>query len=277
MLEVLALGFMQRALVAGTLTAVIAGYYGVFVVQRGMSFIGSGLAHAAFGGVALALLLGSEPLWVAVPFTVVVALLITWVRDRTTLSLDAAIGIFFATAMALGIMFISRIPTYTTDAFTYLFGSILSVTRTDLWAVLAVGVIVAAALPLWGRWAYATIDREAALADRLPVQLDDYLLSVLIAVTIVVAAKVVGIVLISAFLVIPAATARLVSRRFFQMTVISVLLGAGTAVAGLFASYYLDAPSGATIILTQTAAFLACLLGRTIARQLISALRADHS
>ena len=277
MLEVLALGFMQRALVAGTLTAVIAGYYGVFVVQRGMSFIGSGLAHAAFGGVALALLLGSEPLWVAVPFTVVVALLITWVRDRTTLSLDAAIGIFFATAMALGIMFISRIPTYTTDAFTYLFGSILSVTRTDLWAVLAVGVIVAAALPLWGRWAYATIDREAALADRLPVQLDDYLLSVLIAVTIVVAAKVVGIVLISAFLVIPAATARLVSRRFFQMTVISVLLGAGTAVAGLFASYYLDAPSGATIILTQTAAFLACLLGRTIARQLTSALRADHT
>ena len=277
MLEVLALGFMQRALVAGTLTAVIAGYYGVFVVQRGMSFIGSGLAHAAFGGVALALLLGSEPLWVAVPFTVVVALLITWVRDRTTLSLDAAIGIFFATAMALGIMFISRIPTYTTDAFTYLFGSILSVTRTDLWAVLAVGVLVAATLPLWGRWAYATIDREAALADRLPVQLDDYLLSVLIAVTIVVAAKVVGIVLISAFLVIPAATARLVSRRFFQMTVISVLLGAGTAVAGLFASYYLDAPSGATIILTQTAAFLACLLGRTIARQLTSALRADHT
>ena len=157
MLEALSLGFMQRALAAGTLTALIAGYYGVFVVQRGMSFIGSGLAHAAFGGVALALLLGGEPLWIAVPFTVIVALLITWVRDRTTLSLDTVIGVFFATAMALGIVFISRIPTYTTDAFTYLFGSVLSVTWTDLWAVLAVGVIAAATLPLWGRWAYATM------------------------------------------------------------------------------------------------------------------------
>jgi len=268
MFEAMSLGFMQRALAAGALTALIAGYYGVFVVQRGMSFIGSGLAHAAFGGVALALLLGSEPLWIAVPFTVIVALLITWVRDRTTLSLDAIIGVFFATAMALGIVFISRIPTYTTDAFTYLFGSVLSVTWTDLWAVLAVGVIAAATLPLWGRWAYATIDREAALADRLPVRLDDYILSVLIAVTIVVAAKVVGIVLVSAFLVIPAASARLVSRRFLQMTIVSLILGAGTAVVGLFASYYLDAPSGATIILTQTTAFVVCLIGSAFAARL---------
>ncbi len=265
MLELVTLGFMQRALAAGVVTAAVAGYYGVFVVQRGMSFIGSGLAHAAFGGVALALLLGGEPLWIAVPFTVVAALLITWVRDRTELSLDAAIGILFATAMALGIIFISRIPTYTTDAFTYLFGSILSVTWTDLWAVLAVGVIAAATLPLWGRWAYATIDREAARADRLPVRLDDYLLSVLIAVTIVVAAKVVGIVLISAFLVIPAASARLLSRRFLAMTIISVILGAGTAAVGLFASYFMDAPSGATIILAQTSAFIICLAGASLA------------
>jgi len=277
MFEAMSLGFMQRALAAGVITAVIAGYYGVFVVQRGMSFIGSGLAHAAFGGVALALLLGGEPLWIAVPFTVIVALLITWVRDRTTLSLDTVIGVFFATAMALGIVFISRIPTYTTDAFTYLFGSVLSVTWTDLWAVLAVGVIAAATLPLWGRWAYATIDREAALADRLPVRLDDYMLSVLIAVTIVVAAKVVGIVLVSAFLVIPAASARLVSRRFLQMTIVSLLLGAGTAVVGLFASYYLDAPSGATIILTQTAAFLVCLLGSAFAGRLAGKRSPDSS
>ena len=275
MLEALSLGFMQRALAAGTLTALIAGYYGVFVVQRGMSFIGSGLAHAAFGGVALALLLGGEPLWIAVPFTVIVALLITWVRDRTTLSLDTVIGVFFATAMALGIVFISRIPTYTTDAFTYLFGSVLSVTWTDLWAVLAVGVIAAATLPLWGRWAYATIDREAALADRLPVRLDDYILSVLIAVTIVVAAKVVGIVLVSAFLVIPAASARLVSQRFLQMTIISLLLGAATAVVGLFVSYYMDAPSGATIILTQTAAFIVCLIGSALAARLAGRSRSN--
>jgi zinc transport system permease protein len=258
MTEMLALEFMQRALLAGVLTALVAGYLGVFVVQRGMSFIGSGLAHAAFGGVALGLLLGREPLWVAVPFTVAVALLITWVRDRTSLSADTVIGIFFATSMALGILFISRLPTYAADAFTYLFGSILSVSWVDTAAVGALALVMLALLPLWGRWAYATVDREAARADRVPVRLDDYILSVLVAVTVVVAAKVVGIVLISAFLVIPPAAARLLSRRFLQMTVLSVALGALTAAAGLFASYALDAPSGATIILVQALVFLAC-------------------
>lgn len=258
MTEVLALEFMQRALLAGVLTALVAGYLGVFIVQRGMSFIGSGLAHAAFGGVALGLLLHQEPLWVAVPFTVVVALLITWVRDRTSLSADTVIGIFFAASMALGILFISRLPTYAADAFTYLFGSILSVRWVDTAAVGVLALVMLALLPLWGRWAYATVDREAARADRVPVRLDDYILSVLVAVTVVVAAKVVGIVLISAFLVIPAAAARLLSRRFAQMTVLSAALGVLTAAVGLYVSYALDAPSGATIILVQALAFAAC-------------------
>lgn len=267
--EALTHAFMQRALVAGVLTAMTAAYYGVFIVQRGMSFLGSGLAHAAFGGVALALLLGHEPLWVAIPFTVVTALLITWVCDRTSLAADTVIGVFFATAMALGIIFLSRVPTYSTDAFTYLFGSVLSVGRIDLWATVAMAAVAVASLALWGRWTYATIDKEAARADRLPVQFDNYLLSVLTAVTIVVAAKVVGVVLLSAFLVVPAAAARLVSRRFLQMTVVSVVVGGLTAVTGLLASYKLDTPSGATIILTQTAVFLACLA--------VSAIQARHA
>ncbi|MCX6646308.1 MAG: metal ABC transporter permease, partial [bacterium] len=122
MFEALQYGFMQKALIAVLLTGVAASYYGVFVVQRGLSFLGDGLAHAAFGGVALGLLLGQEPLWVAVPFTIVVAVLITYVRDTTNLASDTVIGIFFATSMALGIVFISRLQTYSTDAFHYLFG-----------------------------------------------------------------------------------------------------------------------------------------------------------
>lgn len=267
MIEALSYGFMQRALVAGLLTGLVASYYGVFVVQRGMSFLGNGLAHAAFGGVALGLLLQQEPLWVAVPFTVIVAVLITWVRDRTGLGADTVIGVFFALSMALGIVFLSRIPTYTTDAFTYLFGSILAVSSHDLWAAAGTAVLAVVTLPLWGRWAYATIDHEAALADRLPVKFDDYLLSILIAVTIVVSAKVIGIVLISAFLVIPAASARLVSRRFQAMTVTSVVLGGATAIIGLLASYQLDWPSGASIILVQTAVFLICLVVSSAARR----------
>lgn len=260
MLEALGYEFMQRALLAGLITGLTASYYGVFVVQRGMSFLGSGLAHAAFGGVALGLLLQQEPLWVAVPFTIIVAVIITWIRDRTELAADTVIGIFFALSMALGIIFLSRIPTYTTDAFTYLFGSILAVSRTDLWVSAGVLAVTALTIPLWGRWSYATIDREAAMADGVPVRFDDYLMSVLIAVTIVVSAKIVGIVLISAFLVIPAAAARLVSRRFAGMTVLSVAIGAIAAVVGLIFSFEFDLPSGATIILVQTAVFVVCLV-----------------
>lgn len=256
----LSFGFMQRAFIAGILTGIVGSYYGVFIVQRGMSFLGSGLAHAAFGGVALGLLLNQEPLWVAVPFTIIVAVLITWIKDRSDLGADTVIGIFFALSMALGIVFLSRIPNYTTDAFTYLFGSILSVSPTDLYASIVITVLAVITLPLWGRWAYATIDREAAMADRIPVKFDDYLLSILIAVTIVVAAKVVGIVLISAFLVIPAAASRIISRRFLAMTYTSVAIGFVSVILGLFGSYNLDIPSGATIILVQTAIFIICFV-----------------
>lgn len=263
MIEAFSLGFMQRALLAGVFIAFAASYYGVFIVQRGMSFMGNGLAHAAFGGVALGLLLGSEPLYVAVPFTIAVAILITFVRDKTTLSSDTVIGVFFAVSMALGIVFLSRLPTFTTDAFAYLFGSILAVGELDIWTAGSMALIAALTFPLWGEWAYATFDRDAALGDRLPVKSRDYLLSVLIAITIVVSAKVVGIVLISAFIVIPAAAARLVARRFLDMTVLSIVLGIVCVAAGLAFSYVFDAPSGATIVLVQTAIFILVLaLGR---------------
>jgi zinc transport system permease protein len=147
----------------------VASYYGVLIVQRGLSFLGDGLAHAAFGGVALGLLLGAEPLWIAVPFTVAVAVGITWVRERTELGGDTAVGIFFAVSVALGVVFLSLKRGYSTDAFTYLFGSILAVTRADLWVTALMVLIAAATGPLWRRWAYATFDRELALADRQPV------------------------------------------------------------------------------------------------------------
>jgi len=257
--------FMQRALAAGLLVGLLASYYGVFVVQRGLGFLGNGLAHAAFGGVALGLLLGMEPLWIAAPFTVAVALIITWVRQRTSLGADTVIGVFFAVSMAAGIIFLALTERYTADAFSYLFGSILAVTDLDLWVTGGVTVLALLVQPLWGRWAYATFDRDLALADGIPVRLDEYLLSALLAVTVVVAIKVVGIVLISAFLVIPAASARLVARRFSVMTLLSVLFGTASVLAGLWISYGLDLPSGATIVLAQTALFLLCLvLARTV-------------
>ncbi len=252
--------FMVRALLGGVAVGFLASYYGVFVVQRGLSFLGNGLAHAAFGGVALGMLLRTEPLWVAVPFTVAVALAITWVRDRTKLTSDTVIGIFFALSMALGIVFLSLSRGFAVDAFAYLFGSILFVSWTDVAIIFLVVAVALVMLLFWGRWAYTTFDREMAMADRLPVRGDDYLLSVLIAVTVVTAVKLVGIVLVSAFLVIPAATARLLAHRFAAMTRLSVAFGVSTALVGLLASYQLDIPSGATIVLTQGLLFVVCLV-----------------
>ncbi len=260
MLDLFTLPFMQRALIAGTLVGLLASYYGVFVVQRRMSFLGIGLSHAAFGGVALGLLLSVNPLWVAVPFTVAVALGIMWVSERGDVAGDTAIGIFFAVAVALGIVFLAMKQTYSADAFAYLFGSILAVQQIDLWMAGGLAAVTLLALPMWGRWAYATFDRDLARSDHLTVARDDYVLAVLLALTVVAAVKIVGIILVAAFLVIPPATARLIARTFIGMTITSVGIGVVTAIGGLLASYLLDVPSGATIVLGQALLFFVVLM-----------------
>lgn len=248
--------FMIRALIAGILVGFMGSYYGVFIVQRKMSFLGSGLAHAAFGGVALGLLLNAEPLYIAVPFTILIAVLIVFLREKTRLGIDTTIGILFSVSVALGIIFLSLKKNYSSDAFTYLFGSILSVFPLDLYVSAALSLItILTFFRYWQRWAYASFDNELAETDRLPVLRDDYVLAILTAVTIVVSVKIVGIVLIASFLVIPAASARLVSGTFLKMTVVSILIGSGSAFLGLWLSYLLDLPSGAVIILLQAAVF----------------------
>jgi len=260
MLEPLQQEFFRNALIGGILVGALASYYGVFVVQRRLAFMGSGLSHAAFGGIALGMLLGWTPMWVALPFTVAIAIAIVWVRDRTALASDTTIGIFFSLSMAAGIIFLSMKEGYASDAFTFLFGSILAVRGEDIVASAAVCVGTLLLLPLWGRWAYATFDQALARADRLRVTAEDYLLTICLAVVIVVSIKVVGIILISAFLVLPAATARIIARTFASMTLFAVLIGVSTVVVGLFASYHSDLPSGATIILVQSTLFFAALV-----------------
>lgn len=266
MIEALSYPFMQRAIIAGILVGFLASYFGVFIVQRRMSFMGSGLAHAAFGGVALGLLLEAEPLIIAVPFTVVISLLITILKEKTKLSSDTSIGILFAVSVALGIIFISLKEGYSVDAFNYLFGSILAVNQTDLWLCIILTLITILSIFFyWKRWSYATFDSELALSDRQNVTKDNYLLSVFISVTIVVSIKLVGIVLIAAFLVIPAASARLLSSTFFKMTIYSIIIGISSSMLGLLISFVIDIPSGATIILVQALLFLISLfLGKTM-------------
>ena len=267
LLAVFEMSFMQRALWGGLAIAAMSGLLGVFVVQRGLAFLGDGLAHASFGGIALGALaaygfgaLGvlSEPLVVALPFTLVVALGIAAVRDRTELSSDTAIGVFFALSVALGVMFLSLIPPdrNVVDVWHLLFGSILAVGPADLRIILVVAAAAIGTLVwLWGRLGYATFDPELAQTDGVAPRRLEYVLFVIAAVVVVVSAQVVGVVLMASYLVIPAAAARLLSRSLGQMTVWSLVLGIGSTVLGLVASFLLDVPSGSTIVLVQSVLF----------------------
>ena len=266
MFEPLAFPFMQRALLGGVLVGILASYFGPFIVQRRIAFLGSGLAHASFGGVALGILLGThQPLWVAAPFTVAVAAAIVWVQKSAGLAADTAIGIFFAVSMALGIIFLDRTDNFHAAVDTYLFGSILNVLPADLWTIGAVTALAFATGPiLWKRWAYATFDQSLAKAHRLSVDRDDYLLAVSLAVVVVVTIKIVGIILMAAFLVVPAATARIVASTFAAMTGFSIAFGVVSVVGGLYISYYADVPTGSAIILLQAALFAVVLFSRRL-------------
>ncbi len=257
--------FMQRAMAAGVLVGGLCALLGVFIVQRGLSFLGDGLAHAAFGGIALGLLLGSSvehATWVALPFTALVALGIAYVLRRGNLRGDVATGVFFSVSFALGVLFLGLRPTTAApvNVETVLFGSILAISTSDLGVVAVVTAAVATILlASWSRLAYATFDPELAALSGVRVAALDYMLLALTAVVIVVAVKTVGVALVSSFIVIPAATARMAGRTLGRVALLAVLFGAGGAALGLTLSYHLDVASGATVILTMGALFAVAL------------------
>ena len=276
LLDLFSLPFMRRALLAGLGIAVMAGPLGVFIVQRRLAFLGDGLAHASFGGMGLGALLvfgfglsaGTiifhEPLWVALPFVLLTALGIAWVSGATRLSSDTTIGVFFAVSTSLGVMFFSLIPPDAdvgVDVFDLLFGTILGVRRGDL--LFIAGTCLLSLLffvIVWGRLGYATFDDELARTDGLRVRALEYLLFAVAGVVAAVSTLVVGVILIASYLVIPAASARMVSRSLIQMTLLSVAIGVATTLAGLVASFYLDVPSGSTVVLAQALVFIVAAL-----------------
>lgn len=256
MLDYFQYPFFQRALLAGIIISLLGSYYGVFVVQRRMSFLGSGLAHAAFGGVAIGLFLNEEPTWYAAGFTFLIAMLIVWLREKTKLATDTVIGVLFAVSVAIGVVLMSLSDKLNVDAHSYLFGSVLTVTNSDL--ILGSIMLLATFITLftfWSKWSYATFDEELAKADGLKVLRNDYILSGMLALTIVIAIKMVGIILISSFIVIPAASSRMLTSTFKSMALLSVLLGVSSSIIGLWLSITLDLPTGAAIVLLQSLIF----------------------
>ncbi len=264
--------FMQRALVAGIAVAAVCAVIGVFVVQRGLAFLGDGLAHAAFGGIAIGLFLGASvdnAVWIAIPFTAMIAIGIGYVMRRTQLRGDVAIGVFFAFAFALGVLFfgLRTAADPPVQVEHLLFGNMLAVTPTVLYVVVSVAVIACVlTLVLWSRLAYTIFDPELAAISGVPVAVLEYLLLAETAVVVVVAVKTVGVVLVSSFIVIPAAAARLLGATLGSATAISLAIGTAGAVIGLVASYHLDTPAAATIILLHSACFAGAFVWSRVRR-----------
>ena len=255
--------FFIRALVALALVGVVCAVVGTFVVVRGIAFIGDAIAHAGFPGVVVAYIIGIPFYIGAAVAAVATALAIGWVTKRAGLRQDTSIGVLFAGTFALGVFLFSTIDGYVSDLFSFLFGNVLAIGMGDLVAlvVLGGGVILTVAL-LWKELLYATFDALGAAASGINTGRLEYLFLALVALTIVVSLQAVGIILVVAMLVTPAAAAQLLTVRFTRVMLLAGVIGIASAVAGLYLSYWLDVASGATIVLVQTAAFfLAMLLG----------------
>lgn len=262
LLEPLSYGFLQRGLVAGILIGVICAVIGTFVVLKGFAFIGDALAHIAFTGIVVAFIAGFAFYLGALVAAVLAALGIGAVSRRAGISTDTSIGILFSGVFALGIVLASvGIQTYTVDLFSYLFGDILGVQAADLVAIALLGALVLlVVLALFKELLFVSFDPVVAEAAGLPGGVLQMLLLVLLAVTVVVSVQAVGVVLVVAMLVTPSATAYLLTNRFGRMMALGAGFGALSALIGFYLSYYLNVPSGGTIVLVASAFFLLALV-----------------
>jgi len=263
-LEPLAYAHMQRALAGSVAVGVLCAVLGTFVILKNLAFIGEGLAHGSLPGLAIGYALGYNLTLSAGLFTLGLALVIGYVTEKSRVALDTAIGILFSASMALGIVIISLARGFTPDLNAFLFGNVLAIGPADLWLILAISVVVLSCVALLFQPLVAfCFDRELAVVSGLPAARLYYLLLAMIAAAVVASLQAVGIVLVTAFLVIPPAAAFQLTNRFRPLIALAVLLSTVGSVAGLFLSYYLNIASGATIVLTQALLFVLCaLLGR---------------
>lgn len=253
--------FMRRGLLAGALVSVVAAVVGSFVILKGMAFVGDALPHASFGGVAVAFALG-ENLYVGGGIAALItALLIGFISRRGVVKYDTAIGILFVAAFALGVAVVSRQENYTADLFSFVFGNVLAVSWNDVWLTAAIAALVLALVALFYKeLLFTAYDPMMAAASGLPVGAIQYGLLALLALTTVIALQTVGIVLVVALLVTPAATAQLLTRSLPAMMALGAALGAAASLAGLYVAWYADLSASASIVLTATGLFALAFL-----------------
>ncbi len=247
--------YMQLALVAGVVVGATAPLIGTFIVQRGMSLLGDGLGHVAVAGVGASLLLATSPTWTALLVAVAAALLIEWLRTRGGTSGDLALALVFYGGIAAGVVLASRSAT-NTNLEPYLFGSILTAAPDDVWTVIGLGALIAAAIAVTGPALLAVVlDEDAARVAGIPARTLNALLAVLTAVTVVAAMRIVGVLLVAALMVLPVATSRLLARSFRSTLIGAMAVGVASAVLGLAAARQWALAAGGAIVLVSAFVF----------------------
>ncbi|MBK9307433.1 MAG: metal ABC transporter permease [Nitrospira sp.] len=261
MLDLLAYDFMQRSLLAAAMVGGLCSIIGVFVVLRGLAFVGAGTSHAAFAGVALGYLIGWPPLLLAIVFGLATVWITGWVEERGRMKLDVSIGILYTTTMSLGILFIGLMKTYNAEVYGYLFGSVLSVTPEEIRIIGGLSILVLGLIVVFSKELYfIAFDQEMAEASGVPARHIFFLLLTLVALTVVVSLKTVGAILVFAMILIPASTAYQLTHSLRTLTLYSAAIGIFTSVAGVLISAIWDVPSGPAIVLLATTLFFIAML-----------------
>ena len=260
--------FFVRALLAAILVGILCPVLGTFVVLRGMAFLGDALAHIILPGVVVAFLIGVPVIFGALVMGVLTAIGIGAISERASLREDSTIGVIFAGSFALGIAMLSATDGYAVDLTHFLFGNLLGVSRFDLGIMAFISLLVIAVIIAFFKELQAiSFDRTLARTLRLPVRVFDYGLLVLIALTIVVALEAVGVSLMLAMLVTPAATATFFTNRLQPMMLLSAVIGVVSGIVGLYASFYLNIASGPAVVLTATLLFAVGFVTQNVQQQ----------
>lgn len=260
-LNFLQYSFIQKAFFAGSFVAIVCSVLGLFLVLRKMSLIGDGLSHVSFGAIALGLFFGIFPFYIAVPIVMIASILILKISEKTKIYGDSAIGIVSAVGIAGGVILASVSNGFNVDLFSYLFGSILAISNTEviLSIILSLVVLIVIYFFYWDLFS-ATFDEEYAKTTGIKTNSINILLTLLTAITVVLSVKMVGIMLVSALLILPAVTALQFAKSFKMTMIIGIIVSLISVLLGITLSFFLDLPTGATIVIINALFFTLAFL-----------------
>jgi zinc transport system permease protein len=265
MLELLSYPFVQRAFIAGIILAAILSLLGIFVVLRKMAFFADGIAHASLAGIAIGILFSWNPLITALIFSVLFSVALYWLEHKQKLASDTAIGILFTSGMALGAVLISLKPGYQPELISFLFGNILAINPSELVVIGLVGILsITFCLYFLKSLTLLSLDQDTAYVAGVRTNFLQLALNINLALAVVLGIKILGIILVSALLIIPIATSKLIAKSFSSLIIFSLILSQISVIAGIAISFYADIPTGPAIVLTATAIFVIAMIFKNL-------------